>query len=587
VASVLLGAAVPTVAAQSPAKVKVLITFAEPPGFLQQTLLRSVGAEIRYTYRSLPVIAASVPEVALTGLRHNPRVTAVEHDLELRVVDAELDSAWGVKRIGAGNAHAAGNVGAGVKVGILDTGIDVDHPDLVYDPSCSASFVSGESLDDGHSHGTHVAGTIAGLDNGTGVVGVAPGATLCIYKVMSNSGAGNYSDVIAALERAVADGVQVTNNSYGSTGDPGLAVKAAFGNAYAAGMLHVAAAGNYGNAYGIGDNCIYPARWDTVMATAATTSSDARASFSSTCAEVEIAAPGSLINSTLPGGAYGPKSGTSMASPHVAGAAALFLAAAPGASNAQIRAQLQSTADDLGDPGRDVQYGYGLVDVDEGTLPDPPPPDPTPEPTPEPTPLPENLPPEASFAHDCPGLACTFDASDSTDVDGYIADYTWEFGDGGASSSAADPVVDHTYGAPGSYTVKLTVQDDDGADDAAWVTVNVSDGSPSLTANGYKVKGVHHVDLGWTGFSSDAVDIYREADSNKGGSTVLDFLRFVSFLAGRTTKVDAHPLGELLEVTPNDGEYLDVTGNKGWGHYTYQVCESGTSICSPKVVVDF
>jgi len=250
-------------------------------------------------------------------------------------------------------------------VAILDTGIDTDHPDLNYDPACSASFVDGESLEDGHGHGTHAAGTVAALDNDSGVVGVAPEATLCIYKVLNNGGGGNYSDIIAALEQAVANGVQVTNNSYGSSVDPGATVKAAFDNAYAAGALHVAAAGNIGNANGTGDNCIYPARWETVIATAATTQSDVRATFSSTCPEVELAAPGYLINSTVPGGGDGLMSGTSMASPHAAGTAALVLASNPGWTNEQVRLQLQNTADDLGDPGRDVFYGYGLVNAAE------------------------------------------------------------------------------------------------------------------------------------------------------------------------------------------------------------------------------
>ena len=363
-----------TASAQAPTRVKVIIAFSQQPGPAEHALVHSLGGEIKYSYHLVPAIAASVPEAALQGLRRNPLVIAVEPDLQAQIVDAELDSVWGVKRIGAGAVHDAGNLGAGVKVGILDTGIDLDHPDLTYDPSCSASFVEGETLDDGHSHGTHVAGTIAGLDNQSGVVGVAPAATLCIYKVFSNSGNADYSDIIAALERAVTDGVQVTNNSYGSSSDPGITVKAAYDNAYAAGVLHIGAAGNNGNFSGTGENCIYPARWATVIATGATTSSEARAYFSSTCPEVELAAPGEQIYSALPGGGYGFKSGTSMASPHAAGAAALVLAANPGWSNEQVRAQLQSTAEDLGAAGRDPWYGFGLVDADQAAgFPDNPP----------------------------------------------------------------------------------------------------------------------------------------------------------------------------------------------------------------------
>jgi len=367
VAILLAGPAAPHALAQPTARVSVLIAFTKQPGPAEQALVRGVGGEIKYTYHLVPAIAARVPESALDELRRNPNITAVEPDLEVQVVDAELDNTWGVKHIGAGTVHASGNGGAGIKVGILDTGIDTTHPDLNYDPTCSASFVTGETLMDGNSHGTHVAGTVAALDNDTGVIGMAPQATLCIYKVLNNSGNGNYSNIIAALERAVADGVQVTNNSYGGSADPGLTVRAAFDNAYATGVLHVAAAGNNGTPDGTGDNCIYPARWDSVIATAATTPSDTRASFSSTCSEVELAAPGDQINSTLPGGGDGLKSGTSMASPHVAGSVALVLAANPGWSNDQVRLQLQITAVDLGDPGRDAQYGYGLVNAQAAT----------------------------------------------------------------------------------------------------------------------------------------------------------------------------------------------------------------------------
>jgi hypothetical protein len=209
-----------------------------------------------------------------------------------------------------------------------------------------------------------VAGTIGALRNFVGVVGVAPAATLCIYKVLSDSGSGKYSDVVAALQRAVADGVRITNNSYGSSGDPGSTVRAAFDNASNAGMLHIAAAGNSGNGRGTGSNCIYPALYTSVVATAATTTSDTRASFSSTCSDLELAAPGSQITSTTRNGGWGTMSGTSMASPHAAGVASLTLAANPGWSNLQVRQRLQQTAEDLGVSGRDTHFGYGLVRAD-------------------------------------------------------------------------------------------------------------------------------------------------------------------------------------------------------------------------------
>ncbi|MCI5122443.1 MAG: peptidase S8, partial [Candidatus Electrothrix sp. AUS4] len=310
----LISAAVSPVLAQPPDMVKVLIGFDIQPGPAEEALVHGKGGTVKYTYHLVPAIAATLPAQAREALLRNPNVIAVDDDLAVHAIDEELDNTWGVKRIGAGTVHDDGNKGYGVKVGILDSGIDTDHPDLTYDPACSANFVDSETLEDGAGHGTHTAGTVAALDNDTGVVGVAPEVTLCIYKVLDSNGSGSYSDVIAALEQAVDDGVQVTNNSYGSTGDPGAIVKAAFDNAYAAGVLNIGSAGNNGTADGTGDNCGYPARWDSVVATAATTQSDVRASFSSTCPEVELAAPGYYILSTVPGGGYGYKSGTSMAS---------------------------------------------------------------------------------------------------------------------------------------------------------------------------------------------------------------------------------------------------------------------------------
>jgi subtilisin family serine protease len=352
-------------------KAKVIIAFQAQPGAGEEALVRDLGGSIKYTYHLVPAIAASLPEGAIADLLARPGVVRVEPDIKVHAVDAELDNSWGVKRIGAGTVHDGGNKGTGIKVAVLDTGIDTDHADLAanYDPGCSYDFVNGDSLpEDGHGHGTHVSGTIAAVDNDVGVVGVASEATICAYKVLNDSGSGSYSDVIAALERALQDGVQVTNNSYGSSGDPGETVKAAFDNAYAAGIIHAGAAGNSGNPPGRGENCIYPALWESVIAVAATDKDDRRASFSSTCPELELAAPGVDVNSTWIGGGYHEGSGTSMATPHVAGTAALVIRSGI-SNNDEVRLRLQQTADDLGKAGRDSQYGFGLVDAAEAAAP--------------------------------------------------------------------------------------------------------------------------------------------------------------------------------------------------------------------------
>src|SRR5262245_1959131 len=378
---------VTAVGAQQPSMVPVLIGFNRQPGPAQEAPVRAAGGKIKHTYRLIPGIAATLPQTAIDALRRNPNVTTIEPDGFFHKIDAELDNTWGVKRIGAGTVHLTGNKALNVPVAIIDTGIDYKHPDLggCFGTSCKVAggfdFVNNDAdpLDD-EGHGTHVAGTVAALDNDNGVVGVAPEAKLYALKVLSSSGSGSFSDVIKALEWVVNNGtIKITNNSYGSSSDPGTLVKAAFDNSYAAGVLHIAAAGNSGTFTGKNDTVGYPAKYDSVVAVAATNSSDTRASWSSTGPKVEVSAPGVGINSTKLGGGYVVYSGTSMASPHVAGVAALVLGTGAPLTNAQVRAILSSTAQDLGAAGRDSLYGFGLVNAVAAvaTVPlSPPPPEP-------------------------------------------------------------------------------------------------------------------------------------------------------------------------------------------------------------------
>ena len=364
-AALTLGAPLTAVAQGGGDRVPVIISFSHQPGPAEQALVRGAGGTIKYTYRLVRAIAATIPSAAIDGLERNPNVIAVDLDGIVHAIDAELDNTWGVKRTGAGFVHDGGNKGLGVKVAIIDSGIDYTHPDLDGNFMGGYDFVNDDNdpMDD-NEHGTHVAGTVAAEDDGVGVVGMAPLASLYGVKVLNSNGSGYWSDIIAALQWCVDNFIQVTNNSYGSSSDPGVAVKDAFDNSYAKGIIHIASAGNSGNRKGKGDNVGYPARYASVMAVASTTSNDTRSSFSSTGPDVEIAAPGSSITSTKLGGGYVTFSGTSMASPHVAGAAALVIAAGM-TNNEDVRLQLQMTADDLGDAGWDPLFGYGIVDADE------------------------------------------------------------------------------------------------------------------------------------------------------------------------------------------------------------------------------
>ena len=377
-------------AAEATNEVPVLVSFDNAPGKAEEMLVRAFGGTVTYTYSITPAIAASIPESALKGLSNNPHVVAVEIDDPVYAADAELDNSWGVTKISAGVVHSGGNTGVGVKIGIIDSGINYSHPDLDGVYAGGHDFVqeddaTGDGPMDVYGHGTHVAGTACAEDNNFGVVGVAPNCALYALRVLNDDGVGSWSRLIAAMDWAVAHELQVVNLSLGSSKNPGTAVKTAFDNAEAAGLFIAAAAGNSGNSAGKGDNIIYPAKYASVIAVGATDLNNKRASFSSTGSTLEIMAPGVSVLSTWNDNTsylnpqpiclgadcyYKYGSGTSMASPHVAGVAALVISSGTvadmngnGRINDEVRAIVNATATDLGTIGKDTQYGYGLVNA--------------------------------------------------------------------------------------------------------------------------------------------------------------------------------------------------------------------------------
>ena len=266
----------------------------------------------------------------------------------------EPEMPWGVKRVGAADAWAR-TQGEGVKVAVIDTGIDAAHPDLAGQVAGGFNALSGAKPDawkDDEGHGTHVAGTIAAKRDGTGVVGVAPKARLYAVKVLDKDGNGNYSDVIAGIEWAAAQGIKVANMSLGADeGSEPLhrAVQAAL----KAGLTIVAAAGNSGGKVG------YPGAYAETIAVGASDVKDKVAAFSSRGAEVDFIAPGVDILSDKLGGGTVKLSGTSMATPHMTGLAALAVGAGA-ASPSAIRAALTRAAKPLAGLTPAMQ-GSGLV----------------------------------------------------------------------------------------------------------------------------------------------------------------------------------------------------------------------------------
>ncbi len=357
--------------------IRVIVGFRDCPCEDDLDCIKCCGGKINKRFKLIPAVAASVPVSELAHLLDDPRVLICEPDTEVHAHD--IGQTWGVSRIGCGPVHAgtfAANAmpvrGDNVKVAVLDTGVDYTHPEISGIYKGGYDFVNNDSQPyDDHYHGTHCAGTIGAKRDGSGVVGVSPNVDLYACKVLSSSGGGNFSWVIAALDWCIDHDIDVVSLSLGSSSYPGSQVRAAFDRAYDAGLVIVSSAGNTGAG---SDTVGYPAKFSTVIAVGSTTSSNSRSSFSSTGPDVEIAAPGSSILSLHPGGKYAYRSGTSMACPHVAGVAALLISAgitdsnSDGFINDDVRTALALTATDLGNSGRDHYYGYGLVDAELAVL---------------------------------------------------------------------------------------------------------------------------------------------------------------------------------------------------------------------------
>ncbi|MDW7731822.1 MAG: S8 family serine peptidase [Methanolobus sp.] len=340
-------------------KTPVIIGFKGSP---DAVLVESLGGEIKYQYHAIPAIAASVPGSAIIALKNDPDVEYVELDTEVYIdempeVYPDENVPWGVARVEADKVYDTYS-GSGVKVAVIDTGIDYLHPDLIANYCGGYDFVNVDTdpMDD-KGHGTHVAGTIAAVDDGAGVTGVAPDAAIYALKALDSHGSGFVSDIDAAIDWAIANDMDVICMSLGGSTDF-TSMRRICQKAYESDIVIVAAAGN-----GFGGNVSYPAAYDQVIAVSATSVFDNYASFSNIGAEIELAAPGASIYSTSLGGEYESKSGTSMAAPHVSGVVALLLSADSTLDPAEVREILDSTATDLGDEGKDIYYGNGLVNA--------------------------------------------------------------------------------------------------------------------------------------------------------------------------------------------------------------------------------
>lgn len=327
--------------------------------------LKEVDGTILDNYDHIDAASVIATPEALEKLESSSNVKGIEEDILIKT-NAQIAD-WAIPVLQTTSTWQSGYSGKGIKIAVVDSGI-APHPDLKVAGGISMVGYTTSYYDDS-GHGTHVAGIIGALDNTIGIKGVAHGASLYSVKVFGKDNTAYLSDVIKGIEWAITNDMDILNLSLGTVEDS-PAFKDVIQKANNAGILIFAAAGNQGAFNPTGDIVEYPARYSEVIAVSAVDQSLKRAPFSSGGPAVDIAAPGLGIYSTFTGGSYVRMSGTSMATPYVAGQAALLKEAYPTLSNEQLRTILMRSVKDLGAAGKDPIFGAGLLQAKAYVLPE-------------------------------------------------------------------------------------------------------------------------------------------------------------------------------------------------------------------------